>query len=128
MKYSEVNPTFAPPIRDVPHQIDYTNLDQKWSNDSDLNIKYKLGQQYKITDNTPLCVLDTIVDCVFDYIKSVQTDPNTKIIIANHRDIIKSVIKNLHDSKITVDYKHILCIIDGITYANGRNLYRKDSR
>lgn len=128
MKYSEVNATFAPPVRDIPQQIDYSNIDQKWSNDLELNLKYKLGQQYKITDETPLCVLETIIDCVFDYIKSIQTEPNIKIVLENHRDIIKSVIKNLHDLKISVDYKHILCIIDGIIYANGRNLYRKDSR
>lgn len=128
MKFNEVNATFAPPPRDIPQQIDYSGLDQKWSHDPELNQKYKLGQQYKLTDETPLCVVELIVDGVFDYIKQQESDPGNKIILENHRDIIKCVIKNLHDSKITVDFKHIMCIIDGILYANGRPLYRKDSR
>mgnify|MGYP006268086721 CR=1 FL=1 len=108
--------------------MDYTNLDTKWSHNVELNQNYKLGQQYKLTSETPYCVIELIVDSILDYVKQKQVAPENKLIIENHKQIILTTLRNLNDLKITVDYKDLLCIIDGIIYANGKHLYRKDSR
>lgn len=128
MTINEVKATFAPPVPNVVPTIDYSILDGKWSHEIDLNQKYRIGQQYKLTTDTPFCVIEMVVESVFDYIKQKQSTPGEKLIIENHRQIILTTLKNLHDLKISVDYKELLCIIDGVIYANGKQLYRKDSR
>lgn len=128
MTINEVKATFAPPVPNVVPTIDYSILDGKWSHEIDLNQKYRIGQQYKLTTDTPFCVIEMVIESVFDYIKQKQSTPGEKLIIENHRQIILTTLKNLHDLKISVDYKELLCIIDGVIYANGKQLYRKDSR
>lgn len=128
MTINEVRPTFAPPAPNIITPIDYSILDGKWSHEIELNQKYRIGQQYKLTSDTPFCIVETVIESVFDYIKQQQSTPGEKLIIENHRQIILTTLKNLHDLKITVDYKELLCIIDGVIYANGKQLYRKDSR
>ena len=128
MIMNEVKPTFAPPVPNTVTPIDYSVLDLKWSHNVDFNQKYRIGQQYKLTSDTPFCVVEAIIESIFDYIKQKQETPSDKIIIENHRKIILTTLKNLHDIKIVVDYKDLLCIIDGVIYANGKQLYRKDDR
>lgn len=128
MIINDVKPTFAPPLPNDIAVLDYSILDNKWSNDTNLNQKYRVGQQYKLSTDTPFCIIELIIESVFDYIKQKQLTPGEKIIIENHREIILITLKNLHDLKISVDFKELLCIIDGVTYTNGKQLYRKDSR
>lgn len=128
MKYNEVSASFVNPVGNTVQQIDYTPLDVKWSHDFNLNNKYKIGQQYKLIDEEPYGIIELIVDGIFDELRRDVKEPNDKIVIENHRTIIKELLKNMRDSKIVVDLKNILCIIDGIIYANGRQYYRKDSR
>lgn len=128
MKYNEVSPSFINPIGNTVQQIDYTPLEGKWSHDFNLNSRYKTGQQYKLVDDEPYGIIELVVDGIFDEIRKEVVEPNDKIVIENHRFIIMQLLKNMRDSKIQVDLKNILCIIDGIIYANGRQYYRKDGR
>ena len=106
--------------------IDYSVLETKYNNEWESHTKYKTGQQYKLSDDKPLSILKLIVDSVIDECKFGITDPNKKIVLENHRNLLHLIVKNLEDSEINLDYKKLLCIIDGVIYANTRQLYKKE--
>ena len=127
MTYEQVPASFVSLQGTKTTPIDYSNLDSKYIHEFILHSKYKLGQQYKITDEKPLAIVSLILESVFDELKSNTTDPTKKIIIENHRRIANDVFKNLYDSEITVDLKNIIGIIDGVIYANTKQFYKKGS-
>lgn len=127
MNFDIVSPSFVPLGGTKITPIDYSNLETKYTHDYILQSKYKIGQQYKISDEKPLAIVALLLESVFDELKTNTTEPTKKIIIENHRRVINDLLKNLYDSDITVDSKNIVGIIDGVIYANTRQLYKKDS-
>lgn len=128
MNYETNQASFVPLEGTKTVAIDYSNLETKYLHDYILQTKYKTGQQYKISDEKPLALVQLLLEGVFDELKANTTDPTKKIIIENHRRIANSVFKNLYDSEITVDLKNIIGILDGVIYANTKQYYKKDNR
>lgn len=106
--------------------IDYTSLDIKWDFDYHYSKNYKYGQQCRLETEDALDLLKTIVNEGFSEMKNQTQDPNAKITIDNHMKIIDSVIKSLNDHQFSFDFKRVLAITDGITYANGKQFYKKE--
>ena len=128
MNYENVPASFVPLESTKVKSIDYSILEDKYSNDFNLHKKYKTGQQYKITGDKGIEIVSLIIESIFDEIKSNTTTPDKKLVIENHRRIITDLLKNLHDSEITVDSKSLITIIDGVIHTNAKQYYKKDSR
>lgn len=128
MTFEEKPASIAPPIGTIKQKIDYSILKQKWGVNFDYDSKYRQGQFYIIDSNStnPYQLIDLIITAIFDELQKAVKDPEQKLIIENHYVMIQTTIKNLKDLKISIDPMHILCIIDGIIYANGQQHYKKE--
>lgn len=127
MTYENIPASFVPLEGTKVIPLNYSNLDTKYIHDYVLHTKYKTGQQYKVSDEKTLAIVYLLLESVFDELKLSNTDPLKKIVIENHRRIINDLLKNLYDSEIIVDSKSIIGILDGVIYANTKQLYKKDS-
>jgi hypothetical protein len=128
MNYENIPASFVPLESTKVKAIDYSILEDKYSNDFNLHKKYRTGQQYKLTSDKGIEIVSLVIESVFDEIKANATTPEKKILIENHRRIILDLLKNTHDSEITVDSKSLITIIDGVIHTNAKQLYKKDSR
>jgi hypothetical protein len=127
MTYEQVPASFVPLEGTKLVPINYNILDTKYIHDYVLQTKYKIGQQYIVSDEKPLAIVSLLLESVFDELKANTPDPTKKIVIENHRRIANDLLKNLYDSEITVDLKNIIGILDGVIYANTKQYYKKDS-